>query len=75
MTRAQVDRDRLYVCWGPHLMTSYPVRPGIDGPYVVCADTEEAEAVRDLLAPHADLHPFGGTWDRRALALAEAPHA
>lgn len=71
MTTAQVYQDRLYVHWSLHLTTSFPLRPGIDGRYVVCADPEEAEYLRDHLAPEADLHPFGGTCDGRALALAD----
>ena len=71
MTTAQVYQDRLYVHWSLHLTTSFPLQPGIDGRYVVCADPEEAEYLRYHLAPGADLHPFGETWDRRALALAD----
>ena len=71
MTTAQVYQDRLYVHWSLHLTTSFPLRLGVDGRYVVCADPEEAEYLRDRLAPGADLHPFGETWDRRALALAD----
>jgi len=78
MTAAQVYQDRLYVHWSLHLTTSLPILPGVDGPCVVCADTEAAEALRDRLAPQADLHPYGQTWDCRALTLAdllEAGHA
>ncbi len=71
MSKVHLQDQRLYVQWGPHLTTSYPVSAGVDGRYVVCVDTEEAEALRDHLAPGAELHPFGETWDRRALALAD----
>lgn len=69
--RTQVYQGRFYVHWSLHLTTSFPIKPGIDGDYVVCADQDEAEHLRDRIAPGADLHPFGGTWDPTALALAD----
>ncbi len=69
--RTQVYQGRFYVHWSLHLTTSFPIKPGIDGDYVVCADQDEAEHLQDRIAPGADLHPFGGTWDPTALALAD----
>lgn len=71
--RVQITPTRLFVHWGIHLTTGYPIQPGIDGLYVVCTDTSEAEYLRDHIAPGAELHPFGGTQDARALALADVP--
>mgnify|MGYP003604038629 CR=1 FL=1 len=75
MSKFHLQDQRLYVQWGPHLTTSFPVLAGVDGRYVVCTDTEEAEALRDHLAPGAALHPFNDTWDPRALALTEVLEA
>ena len=69
--RTQVNQGRLYVHWSLHLTTSFPIKPGIDGDYVVCADQEEAEYLRAHIAPGADRHPYGGTWDPTAVALAD----
>lgn len=64
--------DRLYLHWSDRcsVTTSYPIEVGADDRrYVVFPDQDEAEYMRDILAPDADLTPFGVTWDPRALAL------
>ena len=70
--RTQVYQGELFIHWSIHLTTAYPIKRGTTGDYVVCEDQEEAEYLRDHIAPGADLHIFGGTvWEPNAIALVD----
>ena len=73
-TTCQISGGRLFLHW-PHLTTSYPIQAGYDGEgYAVCESQEEAEYLRDHVAPNAELHLFG-TGDFTALAIKDIPGA
>jgi hypothetical protein len=74
-TTCQISGGRLYVHWSIHLTTSYPIRAGFDGEgYVVCESQDDAEYLRNIIAPGAELHLFG-TGDFTAMAIRDIPGA